>query len=188
MRVERVSLGAFGAMVAVLASIVLLWPETAAAQPVPKPFPKAGQAASGPPEQPPASPPAQEAGAIPTEATLGLPLYPAAQYLASYDAGRGQRYHLFGTTAAFGEVVAFYRNVLRQKGELVFDQPPTHMFEVGRFREASMAFPPGVTIKDFSWTPAGGYPNPKLGAKPDRFPTVIQIVPAPPVAEEPALR
>jgi hypothetical protein len=39
-----------------------------------------------------------------------------------------------------------------------------------------MAFPPGVTIKDFQSEVSQGYPNPKTGAQPARFPTVIQIV------------
>ena len=150
------------------------------AQPVPKPFPRAGEPPNQQGQKPPAATPTVTApapGGVPTEATLGLPLYPAAQYLASYDAGRGQRYFIFGTTAAFGEVVAFYKNVLRQKGELVFEQPPTQMFEVGRFREDSMAFPPGITVKDYSWMPEGGYRNPKPGTQPERFPTVIQVVP-----------
>ena len=53
------------------------------------------------------------------------------------------------------------------------------MFEVGRFREETMAFPPGVTIKD--WTSGGspGYPNPKPGAQPARFPTDHHDRPAP---------
>jgi hypothetical protein len=106
-----------------------------------------------------------------------MPIFPAAQFIASYDAGRGQRYYLFGTTAPFNEVVAYYKTLLRQKGDLIFDQPPTHMFEVGRFREDSMAFPPGVTVKDFTRSGSGGYLNPKPGAQPARFPTIIQIVP-----------
>jgi len=153
----------------------------AAAQAVPKPFPRSGdpapaQQAPQPPKVPPAAA-APAPGSVPNEETLGLPIYPSAQYLASYDAGRGQRYFLFGTTAAFGEVVAYYRNVLRLKGELVFDQPPTHMFEAGRFREDSMAFPPGITVKDFSWMTSGGFLNPKPGAQPTRFPTIVQVVP-----------
>jgi hypothetical protein len=40
-----------------------------------------------------------------------------------------------------------------------------------------MAFPPGVTIKDFQSQISPGYPNPKPGGLPARFPTVIQIVP-----------
>ena len=42
-----------------------------------------------------------------------------------------------------------------------------------------MAFPPGVTIKDYTWNGSEGYLNPTLGAEPERFPTIIQIVPAP---------
>ena len=65
----------------------------------------------------------------------------------------------------------------------MFDAPATHMFEVGRFREESMAFPPGVTVKDYTWGGAGGYLNPKAGAQPERFPTIIQIVAVPPAPE-----
>jgi len=43
-----------------------------------------------------------------------------------------------------------------------------------------MAFPPGVTIKDWTWAGSKGYPNPKPGVQPDRFPSVIMIVPVPP--------
>ena len=111
-----------------------------------------------------------------------MPLYPNAQFIASYDAGRGQRYHLFGTTATFGEVVEFYRPVLKERGNLVFQEPPTHMFEVGRFRDETMAFPPGITVKDFTWGGSKGYPNPRRPPNPERFPTVIMIVPAPPAA------
>ena len=144
------------------------------------PVPRPSQAAGSPPAaQSPKAPAGQAAppAAAPTEASLGMPIAPSAQFLASYDAGRGQRYHLFGTTAPFSEVVSYYKTLLRQKGDLVFDQPPTHMFEVGSFREESMSFPPGVTVKDFTWGGSGGYLNPKPGAQPERFPTVIQIVP-----------
>lgn len=108
-----------------------------------------------------------------------MPVYPAAAFLASYDAGRGQRYYLFGTTASFTDIVTYYRAQLDEKGDLVYKDPPTHMFDVGRFRDETMAFPPGVTVKD--WTSGGsrGYPNPVPGEQPARFPTVIMIVPAP---------
>ena len=108
---------------------------------------------------------------------MGAPIYPKAQFIASYNAGHGQRYYLFGTAATFAEVVNFYRTSLRQRGELVFEEPATHMFEVGRFREETMAFPPGVTVKDYTWGNLGGYANPKAGAQPARFPTLIQMVP-----------
>ena len=161
--------------------------------PAPKPFPQPG---SQPPRTPdtssrpapapsPVSPattaPAQpqvESG--PAEGQLGVPIYPGAQFLASYPAGRGQRFYLFGAGVSFVDVVAFYRSVLRQRGELIIDVPATHEFDVGKFREETMAFPPGVTVKDFQSQISQGYPNPRPGGQPARFPTVIQIVPVTP--------
>ena len=153
--------------------------------PVPKPFPQPGPPPAAPPRtgtEPPKGPPAPRSNpgqpeAAPTEATLGVPIYPGAQFLASYDAGRGQRYYIFGTAAGFLDLVAYYRTVLKQKGELVFDLPATHEFDVGKFREEAMAFPPGVTIKDYQSDVSAGYPNPRRGGQPERFPTLIQIVP-----------
>jgi hypothetical protein len=109
-----------------------------------------------------------------------FPVYPAAQFLGSYDAGRSQRYYIYGSTSPFADIVTYYRTQLDEKGNLVFREPPTHMFEVGRFREETMAFPPGVTVKDWTWGGSQGYPNPKLGGQPQRFPTIIMIVPPPP--------
>ncbi len=117
---------------------------------------------------------------IPTEATLGAPIYPNAEFLTSYDAGPGQRSYLFGTNAPFTTVVAYYKNVLKDKGELVFEEPPVHQFDIARFREETMAFPPSVTVKDYTWGGMEGYLNPTPGAQPARFKTIIQIVPAPP--------
>jgi hypothetical protein len=37
--------------------------------------------------------------------------------------------------AAFVDLVAYYRTVLKDKGELVFDVPATHEFDVGKFNE-----------------------------------------------------
>jgi hypothetical protein len=153
-------------------------------QPVPQPFPRPGAnqpavpppAPSTRPAPTPARPPAGP-DATPSEATLGVPIYPGAQFIASYDAGRGQRYYIFGSAATFVDLVAYYRTVLKQKGELVYDVPATHEFDVGKFREETMAFPPGVTIKDYQSDISQGYPNPKPGAQPARFPTLIQIVP-----------
>jgi hypothetical protein len=150
--------------------------------PVPQPFPRPGTQPARP-AQPTAPPPTAAAAAalppdgVPTEATLGLPLYPGSQFIASYDAGRGQRYYIFGSAAPFVDLVTYYRNVLKQKGELVFDVPATHEFDIGKFNEDTMAFPPSVTIKDYQSDVSQGYPNPKPGAEPLRFPTIIQIVP-----------
>ena len=110
---------------------------------------------------------------------LGVPIYPGAQFITSYDAGRGQRYYLFGTGASFVELVSYYRTILKQRGDLVYEVPATHQFDVGRFDNDTMAFPPGVTIKDFQSDLSPGFPNPKPGGQPARFPTILQIVPAP---------
>ena len=115
----------------------------------------------------------------PTEAILGVPVYPAAIFIAAYDAGRGQRYYLYGSNAPFAQIVDYYKSVLKQRGDLVYDEPPIHMFEIGRFREETMAFYPSVTVKDYGWAGSAGYINPKPGGEPARFKTIIQIVPAP---------
>lgn len=163
--------------------------QTQQTPPVPKPFPQPGQPAkpTTPPVQAPAKPAAPAPTGTPTEATLGVPLYPGAEFITSYDAGQGQRYYLFGTNAPFATVVAYYKNVLKDKGELVFEEPPVHEFDIGRFREETMAFPPSVTVKDYTWGGFEGYLNPKLGAQPERFKTIIQIVPAPAAGVGPEL-
>jgi hypothetical protein len=109
------------------------------------------------------------------ESVLGIPLYPGLQFIASCDAGRDQRY--FPDRPARSSIWwRKYRTLLKQKGELVYDVPATHEFDVGRFDE-TMAFPPGVTIKDFLSELSKGFPNPKPGGQPARFPTIVQIVP-----------
>jgi hypothetical protein len=169
--------------VAVLLVIALgvYWPAHAQ---VPQPFPKPADSQKTPPRvEPPQKPGTTPSGApaapAPTDVSLGLPIFPSAEFIASYDAGRGQRYYLFGTNTSFAQIVEYYKTVLKQRGELVYDEPPVHMFEVGRFREETMAFPPGIAVKDYSWAGSLGYLNPKPGAEPARFKTIIQIVPAP---------
>ena len=166
----------------------------------PQPFPRPGDPARPQPSAPAPSKPAdtqglkvlppEPAGAQrttpgePTEQTLGLPIYAGAQFIGSYDAGRGQRYYLYGTNTDFAQIVAYYRTVLKQRGELVFEIPQIHMFEVGRFREDTMVFPPGVTVKDYA---PEGYMSFKA-ATPVRFQTIIQFVPSPPVTAPPNSR
>jgi len=157
------------------------------APPPPQPFPRPtvqparpGSQPTVQPAPPPAAPSASTAPAAekpPTETMLGVPVYPGSQFIASYDAGRGQRFYIFGSAASFVDMVAFYRTALKQKGELIIDAPATHQFDVGKFREETMAFPPGVTVKDFQPQVSQGYPKPKPGGQPARFPTIIQIVP-----------
>ena len=147
-------------------------------QPRPAPPPPATTA-----PQPPASPAGPAAASQapaeqpPTEAMLGVPIFPNAQFIASYNASRGQRYYIFGTAASFVDLVNYYRTTLKQRGELTYEVPATHEFDVGKFDEDRMAFPPGVVIKDFQSDVSPGYPNPKPGGQPARFPTIIQIVP-----------
>jgi hypothetical protein len=177
-------------MRATLLAVCLLSGASLAMAQVPQPFPKPGQ-------QPPPSNPAQQTPAQPTPVTaqapapplgsgepapgaLGVTVYPAAQFITSYDAGKGQRYYLYGTMTPFAEIVQYYRNTLRTRGDQVFEQPPVHQFNLGRFREETMAFPPSVTVKDYTWNGSKGYLNPAPGAQPQRFPTIIQIVPNPP--------
>jgi hypothetical protein len=154
----------------------------------PQPFPKPGAAK-------PAAPPPAAAGQtvlpppavplspndIPTEASLGVPIYPGAEFITSYDATRGQRYYLFGANTGFLEIVNYYKTVLKQKGELVYEEPAIHQFDIGKFKEETMAFPPSVTVKDYTWGGSAGYLNPKRGKQPARFKTIIQIVPNPPL-------
>ena len=118
--------------------------------------------------------------AAPADGALGVTIYPNAVFLTSYDAGRGQRYYLYGSATSYAELVAYYRTLLKNKGTQVFDTPPTHIFETGRFRQETMAFPPSVTVKDYTSGGSAGYPNPHRGSQPERFPTVLQIVAAPP--------
>ncbi len=146
------------------------------ARPAPAP-PAPQQPAPQQPVAPSAVQPAVPDVGAPNEQTLGIPIYPGADFLVSYDAGKGQRYYLFGTNISFAEIVNYYRGVLKQRGDLVFEQPPIHEFDVGRFREETMAFPPGVTVKDYTWGGSPGYLNPKRGAEPARYKTIIQIVP-----------
>ncbi len=172
-----------------LAAIAMALTCTALYGQPPRPFPQPGQPRPGQPGRPsPAPPPppttpmSKPAAATdgPTEAMLGAPIYPSAQYITSYDAGRGQRFYLFGANAPFAEMVNYYRTTLKSRGEVLFEGPPTHQFEIARFRDETMAFPPSVTIKDYTFGGSAGYPNPKRGTPSERFTTIIQIVPAPP--------
>ena len=165
--------------------------------PVPQPFPRPGTSAPRPsepaqpapaqpaPSQPPSTSkpvpmPSVTTERAPDPATLGAPVYPGAQFLGSFDAGKGQRYYLYGTNTSYAEIVAYYRTYLKQGGDEVFDDPPIYIFEMGRYREEAMVYPPGITVKDYAFNGAPGYLFTKLGAAPQRFKTIIQVVPVPP--------
>ena len=101
--------------------------------------------------------------------TLGVPLYPTGQFIAPSMRDEGSAITSSERRAPFAELVTYYRTVLKERGDEVFEQPPTHIFEVGRFREETMAFPPSVTIKDWTSGGSAGYPNPRPGAQPRAF-------------------
>ena len=160
-----------GLLVAALCTVAPLEAQTP--RPAPPPAPPVATPTPAPAGS--AAAPATAAPVAPSETELGVPIYPNAVTLGAFDAGRGQRYHLFGVAASFTEAVAFYRTALKAKGDVVFDTPPTHIFETGRFRQETMAFPPSVTVKDYTSGGLAGYPNHR-GGQPERFPTVLQIV------------
>jgi len=181
-RMQRVGLAVIGALAASWLTVSAQVPQPFPGRnPSPRPSSPPPQTVTPAPVLPAPTAPAAAAPAdgIPSELELGFPVYPNAQFIASYDAGRGQRYYLFGSELRFAELVKYYQSTLKTRGTLVFDAPATHVFEIGRFREETMAFPPGVTIKDYTWNGSAGYMNPKRNAQPARFPSIIQIVPAP---------
>jgi hypothetical protein len=165
-------------------------PSGTQARPAPAPPPKpatavpasqapARPAASAPataPAQPAAAPAGPPAEAPPSEAVLGAPVYPNATFLGSFDAGQNQRYYLFGTSAAYQQVLQFYRTALKDRGDEVFDIPPIWSFDIGRYREQTMAYPPSVTVRDHMAGGGKGYLH-AGGGEGQRYATVIQVVP-----------
>jgi len=147
--------------------------------PVPRPFPGAPTAPTqGKPADPAGttSGAARTAQAAPTAAELGnAPVYPGAEYLDTFDAGRGQQYVIYGTNAPFTDIVAYYRNVLKSGGRELFKTPAMHQFDLGRFEEETMAFPPSVVVKDYTWNGSAGYLV-ISGTTEKRYRTIIQIV------------
>jgi hypothetical protein len=155
--------------------------------PVPRPFP--GTTPPSTPTSKPAEPTGTPATAGKTaqppapaqvDPNLGAtPLYPGAEYLGSFDAGRNQRYHLYGTNAPYAEIVTYYKNVLKRGGSEISRTPAIQQFELGRFDDETMAFPPSVVVKDYTWNSSPGYLH-VVGTTEKRFRTIIQIVPVGP--------
>jgi hypothetical protein len=202
--------GALIGLSTAVALSVAAWPVRAHGQtgtqttniPVPRPFPQPNQ--PSPPSAPPSSttPPPTTAPKVPapaapapvvtpsapsapvarpTERDLGVSIYPAADYLDSYDAGRGQRYYLFGTNAAYADIVAYYKNMLHDSGHELFKAPAMQQFDLGKFRDDTMVYPPSVVVKDYTWALDGQRSEGYLvvdGTREKRYKTVIQIVPA----------
>ena len=159
-------------------------PPTTQAPPVPKPFPGAPgqpQTVTKPPT--PAGAPLEPAPVPPPSGTPtvqelnGTPVYPGAAFVDSFDAGRGQRYYLYGTNSAYSDIVLYYKNVLKSANNReLFKAPAMHQFDLGRYQEETMAYPPSVVVKDYGWNDSPGYLV-ITGTTEKRYKTIIQIVP-----------
>jgi hypothetical protein len=178
----------------------LLLPAALVAQsagtPVPRPFPGSGAPPATTGAKPPVAAPAQTAAPAPAPAapsvptgpvscavpaSLGVPMYPSAQFLESFDAGSGQTYCIFGTNAPYLDIVTFYKSALKTNGREIYKAPAMQQFDLGRFQEETMAYPPSVVVKDYTWNNSEGYLF-VSGTKEIRYRTIIQVVPTAPVA------
>jgi hypothetical protein len=159
--------------------------------PVPRPFPGSSPSApstgsTAPAPQapapanvpqapaPPAVDPTLNSPATPLPTTI--PVYPSAEFLESYDAGSGQRYYLYGSNLPYAEIVSFYRSALKSGGRELYKLPAMQQFDLGKFQEDTMAYPPSVVIKDYSSANSAGYLF-VSGTTEKRYRTIIQIVP-----------
>ena len=171
----------------------------------PQPFPRPGeppQARSVPPAPPVSTDPprrnlrqpdaaerrtAGDAAAERSECTAGarrlaFPIYPAAQFLASYDAGRGQRYYIFGTDDAIrGRRELLPHAARRERQPRVQGAADAHVR--GRpLPRRDDGVPAGCDGEGLDVGRIAGLSEPEAGAQPARFPTIIMIVPPPPAA------
>ena len=103
-------------------------------------------------------------------------MYPSAEFIDSYDAGLGQRYYLYGSNAPYVDVVTYYRNTLKNGGREIYKAPAMQQFDLGKFQDDSMAYPPSVVVKDYTWNGSAGYLA-AVGTTEKRYRTIIQIVP-----------
>ena len=162
-------------MKAVLAAVALLavaMPQTQSPPP-PRPFP-GSTAPQTKPAQPQQTATAPQAG----NTIQGIPLYPGSELLGKFEPGPGQEMFLYGTSAMFPTVVEFYKTALKDGGRKLFGGP-MQQFDIGRYRRETMTLQPAVTVKDYTWNGREGYVH-VSGRQIVKYPTVIQIVPAPP--------
>ena len=155
-----------------------------ATTPVPKPAPFPGTTpppSTGKPA-PQTGKPASPTTAIPQDGSAvdphlaGVPIYPGAELLSSFDAGRGQFVFTFGTDMPYSDIVAYYKTQLRSSGTEIFRTPLMQQFDLGQFRAETMAYRPGIVVKDYSASDSAGYLH-VSGTTEKRYRTVIQIVP-----------
>ena len=109
---------------------------------------------------------------------LGVPgiIAPGLGFLESFDVGKGQRCYLYGTNATFLETVTYYKQLLKDGGRELFKSPAMQQFDLGKFQEQTMAYPPSVVVKDYAISGSEGYLH-VVGTKEQRYKTIVQIVP-----------
>ena len=143
--------------------------------PVPKPFPGAAQT-------PPDGKPADKAAATakpqtgPEAQPGATPIHPRAELLDTFDAGRGQQYIIYGSDLPYVTIVDYYKKLLRTGGNEIFRTPAMHRFDLGRFDDETMAYPPSIVVKDYTWNGSPGYLHVD-GSAEKRYRTIIQVVP-----------
>ena len=169
-----------GAAVAATA-LIAQTPPPPTPTPLPKPAPFPGAQTPVPSARPASPAPAstgavQDAGA--TDPRLaGVPMYPGALFLESFDVGSGQRVWVFGTNDLYADVVAFFKAQLKKSGEEVSRKTPAiQQFDLGSFDSGTMAQRPGILVKDFTWPDQAGYVH-VVGTTEQRYKTLIQIIP-----------
>jgi hypothetical protein len=164
-------------LVGVIAGVMSARPALAQTVPPPKPFPTGSTPPARPDPQAPATAPVSpQDGASVDPRLAGVPIYPGAELLFSFDASRGQYLFTFGTDMPYSDIVAYYKNQLRASGTEVFRTPLIYQFDLGQFRAETMAYRPSVVVKDYSTPETQGYMH-VSGTTEKRYRTVIQIVP-----------
>ncbi len=149
--------------------------------PVPKPFPGAQTPVST--AKPTAPTPTPAAGAQNWSAVdpslAGVPPYQGAEFLGSFDAGRGQRLFVFGTNDDYAEVVRVYKTLFRKSGVEVSRTPRIQQFDFDRASfDSNTQQRPSVLVKDYAWPqPTDAYVH-VAGTVEKRFRTLIQVIPA----------
>ena len=110
---------------------------------------------------------------------LGVALYPGSQYLGAFDAGRGQKFYLYGTSASFvGD-----RRVLSRAPEGT-RRPRVRRPGDARVRHRALSrghdgVPAERHDQGFSVRGVAGVSESKARRDAGEFPTIIQIVPVP---------
>lgn len=169
-----------GLMIAIVGMSVISFVQNApppVPPPVPKPFP--GAVPTPPPDSKPVSGKTEKptpAAPVINAQPGNTPIHPRAELLDAFDAGQGQQYIVYGTDLLYATVVEYYKQLLRSGGTEIFRAPAMHRFDLGRFDENTMAYPPSIVIKDYTWNGSPGYLHVN-GSTEKRYRTIIQVVP-----------